>query len=348
MKLAARSSSVRETAEGKWLLLVHNLPVRPSNARVKTWRRLQQLGALPLRKSVYVLPNTSQAREDFEWLKSEVEAQRGEASVFAADSLDSIEDRDIIAAFREARERDFKELGRDVTRMLTSIRRAARSPLRARLERMARTYRERLQELQSIDFFGAAGGKQVATALERLEQQVSQPVVASAAVRAPALAPLDTRAYRKRVWVTRPRPGVDRMACAWLIRRYIDPNASFRFAEDASGVRQAEVPFDMFGVEFSHQGTLCTFEVLATRIGVRDAPVRRMGEIVHDLDLKVDQYGAGERQTIGELIDGLRDAFTDDQELLAHGIVLFEALYQSFRRQSGRSRKPSVSRQRAR
>jgi len=177
---------------------------------------------------------------------------------------------------------------------------------------------------------------------------VSRPVVASAAVRAPALAPLDTRAYQRHLWVTRPRPGVDRMASAWLIRRYIDPKASFRFTEDASGLRDVEVAFDMFGVEFSHQGTLCTFEALVARVGLRDAAVRRIGEIVHDLDLKVDQYGAAQRQTIGELIEGLREAFTDDQELLAHGIVLFEALYQSFRRQSGRLRKPSMRRPRPR
>ncbi len=147
--------------------------------------------------------------------------------------------------------------------------------------------------------------------------------------------------FKDRVWLTRPRPGIDRLATAWLIRRFIDPRARFRFAEkpEEGG---ATVPFDMFGVEFSHEGELCTFENLARRLAISSPAVVRVGQMVHDLDLKDGRYGAEEAPAIGRLVEGLRQVYADDHELLEHGIPMFEALYRSFGEQPKSAARPGA------
>ncbi len=141
---------------------------------------------------------------------------------------------------------------------------------------------------------------------------------------------LDTREYQHRTWVTRPRPGVDRFSSAWLIRRFIDPSARFGFATSPEKAPDA-VPFDMYqSGGFRHEGDRCTFEVLQSRFAIKDAAVRRIAEIVHDLDLKDDRYQSPDAPTVGKLVEGLRASISDDAQLLIQGIALFEALYQSF------------------
>jgi len=130
------------------------------------------------------------------------------------------------------------------------------------------------------------------------------------------------------VWLTRARPGVDRMSSAWLIRRFIDPNAAFAFGDAPNS--EAMIPFDMFGVEFGHHGTSCTFETIVQRFGIKDPGVNWLGRIVHDLDLKESSYGAPEKDTVGRMVEGLRRMHRDDQRLLDEGIAMFEALYQSY------------------
>src|SRR5262245_51846236 len=98
----------------RWLLLVHQLPARPSNLRVQTWRRLQQLGAIPVKQAVYALPDTPEAREDFEWLKAEITSAGGEATVFAADNVDAWSDAALVEEFKRTREASYKELARDL------------------------------------------------------------------------------------------------------------------------------------------------------------------------------------------------------------------------------------------
>ena len=153
----------------------------------------------------------------------------------------------------------------------------------------------------------------------------------------PSTASLTPAAYRGRTWITRPRPGVDRMSSAWLIRRFIDPKAKFAFDASKPSASSRQVPFDMFGVEFGHDGDRCTFEVLAKRFGIDDEGVRRLGEIVHDVDLKEDRFGHPESPVVNDLVEGLRRAHADDHQLLEHGITMFGGLYESFRRAPARS-----------
>lgn len=120
------------------------------------------------------------------------------------------------------------------------------------------------------------------------------------------------------------------MSSAWLIRRFIDPQARFGFAADRDTAPRDALPFDMFGVEFSHQGDGCTFETLCSVFGIREPAISRIAAIVHDLDLKDARFGAPEGATVGAMIEGLQLAYTDDDALLAQGITLFDSLYRSF------------------
>jgi hypothetical protein len=317
-----------------WLLLVHQLPPKPTNLRVRTWRRLQQLGAIAVKQAVYVLPDSPAAREDFEWLKTEIEGSGGEASVFSANSVDAWSDDALVEEFRRSRQESYAALAADIEQVLN---RQAAAAKRARRQssgrapawkRLLEGFRQRLTAIEAIDFFGSAGRDGVVALLNRVEQQMSK------SSRSPSPRAEDGRAdgsaYRNRLWITRPRPGVDRMSSAWLIARFIDSNARFGFAPDRETVPRDGVAFDMFGVEFSHQGDACTFETLCARFGIDDAAVARVAEIVHDLDLKDGRFGAPEAAAISAVIDGLQLAHADDDTLLAQGMTLFDALYRGF------------------
>jgi hypothetical protein len=312
----------------RWLLLAHQLPTRASNARVKTWRRLQQLGAVPSRNSVYVLPNTEQCREDFEWLRSEIVALGGEATVFAADAISQGGGEDIVAAFQASRAHDYRTLQKEITRALAASRKKRQAAdSRKGLARAVRALRDRFDALERIDFFSAAARDETAAALAELERKLAGPRSATAS--ASTSGALSTRGadFQKRRWVTRRRPGVDRMASAWLIRRCIDPKAVFAFVDKPAST---DVSFDMYDGGFGHRGGLCTFEVLCEEFAITIAPVLRIGQIVHDLDLKENKYGAPEAAVIGRMVEGLRAVHTDDAALLEQGIGMFEVLARSF------------------
>jgi hypothetical protein len=333
----------------RWLLFVHQLPARPSNLRVSTWRRLQQVGAIAIKQAVYVVPDSPAAREDFEWLKTEVESAGGQASVFAAGSIDSWSDDALVDAFRRSRQDAYATLAEEVEATLKkvdgSIRRpAGRAPA---IKRLVEALRQRLAAIERVDFFGGAGRDRVSELLARLEERL--------AVRTPgkgsafnASAPVDRSAYRGRTWVTRPRPGVDRMSSAWLIRRFIDPDARFGFASDRRAVPADAVAFDMFGVELTHRGGRCTFETLCEVFSISGSAVARLAGIVHDLDLRDGRYGVPETPAVGLIVDGLQLAFADDQDLLAQGIVLFDALHRATERDARPPAPRDVMRRRAR
>jgi len=323
--LRKRASPAPALGEQRWLVFVHQLPARPSNARVKTWRRLQQLGAIPVKNAVYVLPNSAQSTEDFEWLRGEVVALGGQASLFEASSINGVEEGQLIEHFRKARGEDFSRLNKDVKTLRTQLRQSVRrvgTDVRA-----LRTLRERYEQIRRHDFFSAPGGQEAQAALVELDAGARRPPAEP--VKAPERH-LDVRDYQRRTWVTRPRPGVDRFASAWFIRRFVDPGAQFAFATAPERLPDA-VPFDMYQTGgFKHEGDRCTFEVLQDRFGISNASVRRIGEIVHDLDLKDDRFRSPHAPTVGLLVEGLRASIPEDVDLLTQGIALFEALYLSF------------------
>jgi len=315
----------RESAAVPWLLLVHQLPARPVSVRVKIWRRLQRLGAVAVKNSVYTLPNRPEAREDFEWVRAEIAASGGQATVFQAATIDSVSSDDLRDAFRRERQKEYRRLTQLVekaTRTAAALRR--RDP-RA-LAKTVRAWRARLVEIEALDYFSAAGRDEARAAIARLESVAAPAEAATAAsVGSPTLDPAD---YGGRRWRTRPRPGIDRMACAWLIRRFIDAKAVFEFGDADTSGQPDTVTFDMFEGHFTHDGDRCTFEVMCDRFALTDARLKGIAELVHDLDLKDERFGRAEAPVLGAVVEGLRVLHDDDQTLLDQGVHLFEALYQ--------------------
>jgi hypothetical protein len=319
------------TARGaaKWLMLVHLLPATPSNVRVKTWRRLQSVGAVGLKNSVYVLPNSAQAREDFEWIKTEIVAMKGSANILVAETLDPATEQEIVAAFQRARATEYALLQRDAQDLLKKLRTARNvAAHRAQAARTARQLRERWSAVQTVDFFQAPAREESGAVLDLLERRLAGDRAGSKNISVEG-GTLMKEEYTRKTWVTRPRPGIDRMASAWLIRRFIDSEAKFIFAPKAEE-KPSAVPFDMYGVQFSHEGNRCTFETLARLFRVTGQAIERIGQIVHNLDLKDKQYQVPEEAVVGRLVEGLRQVYQDDQELLERGMDMFEALYRSF------------------
>jgi hypothetical protein len=320
----------------EWLLLLFFLPAREAHARVQAWRRLQRIGAVSLKNSAYVLPESPESREDFEWIRNEIVARGGQAMVLAAAAPGPATSDEIVGAFRAARSRDFEALAAGASRLLEKAAGRGANRARRQLTQGARRLRERFDEAVRIDFFGAPGREQAAALLARLDRATGRTRTMEPSPSTPAKA-VD---YRGKVWLTRPRPGVDRMSSAWLIRRFIDPKARFVFGETAKTPNT--IPFDTFEAEFGHHGSHCTFETFCDRFAIADASVRYIGRIVHDLDLKESTYGEADTATIGRLVEGLRRAYDernkDDDALLSSGIEMFEALYQSARAAARASR----------
>lgn len=334
MSQTTPSSAASPAAAPRWLLFVHQIPTRASNARVRTWRRLQQMGAIAVKQAVYVLPNTPEARERFEWLQAELREADGAVTLFAADVVDKWSDDALVEEFRKARRVEYEALTAEIAPLVRQLER--RSPpsravpgLAAAVER----WRQRLVDIERIDYFGGCGRDEVATLLALAESRAAatRPKTHDAARQ------LNVD-FQKRVWVTRPRPGVDRMASAWLIRTFIDPAATFAFAADRAAVPDMAVPFDMFGVRFTHHDGGCTFETLCRAFDVRGAAVEQLAALVHALDLE-DGPPPTDGPTLQALIDGLQRAHADDETLLTHGMTLFDALFRSYQVHH-RSREP--------
>jgi hypothetical protein len=306
------------------LILVHQLPPRPSNLRVRVWRRLQQVGAVVLRNSLYVLPSSDDAKEDFNWVREEIVSSGGQVSVLEAAAVDGYTDTDLVHQFRAARNDDYERFAADARVLGTKLSRAGRRAQRQPLERELRRLRERLAAITARDYFGAPGrgeAEQVLADIEAMRNGSAPELRASL---------LKARDFKQTTWVTRPRPGIDRMASAWLVRRFVSPDTRFAFAAPGARLTARQVAFDMPDVEFGHHGTHCTFETLMHRFGIADAAVTAVSRIVHDLDLKETRYAMPECSAVSRLVDGLRATYPDDRELLEHGMVMMEALYKSF------------------
>ena len=324
------SAAAQQPSSRRWLLFVHQLPPNPSNLRVQTWRRLQQFGSIPRKQSVYVLPDTPETREAFEWLVTEVKGAGGEAEVFVAAPVDTWTHDSLVEEFRRSRQDAYTTLAGEIDRAMQRIgKRRPRGGRAPSLNRLQDGFRQRLAAIERIDFFGSAGRDRAVQRLREFETRLT-PRTSPRTSPGPSPEEASMANYQGRLWVTRPRPGVDRMSSAWLVRRFIDPKAQFGFAEDRHVVPDGAVPFDMFGVEFSHHGEHCTFETLCSVFGIRDAAINRIAAIVHDLDLRDDRFVPPEAPTVAAMIEGLQLAHGDDDRLLSEGMTLFESLYRSF------------------
>lgn len=307
---------------GRWILFIHQIPPEPAYLRVKTGRRLARLGAVPLKNSVYVLPRSDSAAEDFQWVRRELVKGGGEATIVDAQLIDGLSDSEIEALFRNARDTEYQEIAsalRVLAKRIPSTRSAAkRTEITAELAKQQR----RIEEIAGIDFFGASGREVATGLLTGLKQRLHSDEAPASNSSPPSL-----ESYQKRTWVTRAGIHVDRIASAWLIRRFIDPEARFKFVSPKGyqpGKR--ELRFDMFEAEFSHEGENCTFEVLCSRLQLCEPGLRAVAEIVHDIDLKDNKYARPETGGVAALIAGIALVHREDDARLEHGGKLFDHL----------------------
>jgi hypothetical protein len=301
---------VSKTASGRWLLLFHQIPPKPDYFRVKVWRRLHRIGAVPVKNSVWVLPYSDQAVEDFRWLLQEIVAGGGEASVCRGDFVDGLSDRDVEGLFHKARAADYAAVAGDAKAR-------ARKLVPAEVTRL----NERLAEITAIDYFGAPNRKVAERVVRRLEARARK-----------ASGGLRSGRTRGRTWVTRRGVFVDRIASAWLIKRFIDPAARFKFvAPEGYTPHKAELRFDMFEAEYTHEGDRCTFETLVARFGLTDAGLAVIGELVHDIDCKDGKFGRRETAGLERVIAGVVRRHTGDDARLERGAAVLDDLYEAFR-----------------
>jgi hypothetical protein len=312
----------------KWWLLIHQIPPKPPYLRTKIANRLSRLGAVPVKNSVYVLPATEPALEDLQWVRREVVAGGGEAFVCEARFVDGLTETETEALFRTARDADYHELAEELRPTLTAIKRRKKldDSKRAEVMPVLDRARKRFDEITAIDFFSASGREVVAGLLGELGSRIR-------GSSGPASDTLELADYRRRTWVTRQNIHVDRIACSWLIRRFIDPEARFRFvAGKMYEPRNGELRFDMFDAEFTHDGDKCSFEVLIERFGLRDPGLRAIAEIVHDIDLKDGKFGRPDADGVARVITALAASAKDDDDRVARGSALFEDLHKLYAR----------------
>ncbi len=312
----------------RWYLLIHQIPPRPLYLRAKIRQRLDRVGAVPLKKSVYVLPRTEDSLEDLQWIAQEVVAGGGEAFVCAADFAYGVTAEELVARFQRARAADFEALAaesRALLRTLGSRRRKEAAPEDLTL-RGARL-RKRLEELSAIDFFETPARHEAEMALHSLEERLRP----AGAPDARGAAPAEGTKPLGRTWVTRAGVHIDRIGSAWLVRRFIDPEARFRFVPAGTkDFAPGEIRFDMVGGDFTHEGDRCTFETLAARFAIADPAVDEIARIVHDVDVKDGKFGRPDAPGVQQLILGLVLTEPDDETRLERGFVLFDDLYRSF------------------
>ncbi len=314
----------------RWLLLIHQLPAKPAYLRVKVWRRLQAIGAVAVKNAVHALPASEQSQEDFEWLRKEIAESGGEAIICEARLIDGLSDADVRALFNAQRDSEFAEIADEARTLSAKLNGNASSDSRAELKAQFVRLKKRHAQTVAVDFFDANG--RISTdgligALEKIlsedmEQQMKEPASKSESVN-----------LKGRVWVTRIGVHVDRIACAWLVRRFIDDRAAFKFVPPRDYVPEPnELRFDMFDAEFTHEGDRCSFEVLLTRSGLDDPGLSAIAEIVHDIDLKDEKFGRDEVSGVRTLINGICADTRDDEERLRRGAAIFGDLYAVFHR----------------
>ncbi|MBM9400073.1 chromate resistance protein [Gluconacetobacter azotocaptans] len=316
------------------MLLIHQLPPKPAYFRVKIWRRLQGIGAVAVKSTVYALPAGAETQEDLEWLLKEIVEGGGEAMMCEARLIDGLSDAQVRALFDAARNADYDAIADEARQLGRALDADRFEDKRAEIRTQIRRLRKRVVAVVRIDFFGAGGREPLEVVLGKLEARATEDdgtTGTSDAARESARGILQGR-----IWVTRQDVHVDRIACTWLIRRFIDPKAHIHFVPGKGyAPKKGELRFDMFEGEFTHEGDQCSFEVLSARAGLTDPALQAISEIVHDIDLKDGKFGREEAAGIAHLISGITMANRNDDQRIAQGIPIFDNLYAYFRAQRG-------------
>ena len=300
-----------------WLLLLYSLPTSRNTERVAVWRRLKKMGAVQIKTSTYLLPDEPAQYEQFQWLAQQIRDYGGDSTLVRAQEIEGLTKEKVISLFNAARDKAYVDLKKALQDFISRGRKSDAEFAAAELGRLTKQFRE----LRQIDFFDSPRGHDVAMLLRRAEGPKRRTILRT----------LDAKEYRGKTWLTRPRPEIDRVGSAWLISKFVDPQAKFVFAPTAQSVPEA-IPFDMLDAEFSHHGNNCTFETLIKRFAISDKAVAKIGEMIHDADLDDARFQRVECIGIDRVLKGWGKSGMRDEEILAHGFECFDGLYEFLQR----------------
>jgi len=317
-----------------WLLFFYSVPSRPVANRMKVWRRLTQAGALLFRGAVYILPYSDEHYEFYQWLTEEVKGMGGEAAFVYVERIEGIDDKEIIGLFNKQRERDYLKIEKgleEIERRLQSIKKGSLTSINKKLQDNLNKIEKEFENIIKTDFFSSKLSRSLRRGIAELKEELER-LERSRSISRPLHLPFrDIKDYQGKIWVTRSRPFVDRMASAWLIKKFIDPGATFKFIkQDRMPSKVTDViGFDISGGVFSHVGDMCTFEVLIKSFKLFDKRLKKIATIVHEIDIGDEKVKTPESKGIELLLRSIRKTSGTDEEALNRGMEIFEMLYQA-------------------
>jgi hypothetical protein len=304
----------------KWLLLIITLPTQNATARMRAWRTLKASGAAVLRDGVYLLPNTAAHSELFNKVEQDVSAAEGTAYC-----LQVVDDYPFAELFN--RDDDYQQLAQELLQLDHRLDITEQT-------RQARKFRRAFNALVAIDFFPGETQRQTMALLDTLDQRINTRLSPDEPGSQPGAIPLlDAAQFQSKRWATRKRPWVDRLASAWLIRRFIDPHASFIWLDTPAHCPADALGFDFDNARFTHvetgTGTLVTFETLAHSFGLHnDLSIKELSNIIHALD--VGGLAVPEAAGLERLLQGMCNRISNDDALLAAAEQVFNDMYLAF------------------
>ncbi len=318
----------------KWLLFLYSVPSKPVSNRMKIWRRLTQAGAVPFKGAAYILPYNEEHYELCQWLVSEVISMGGEAAFLRLEKIETMKDNEIIELFNRHRMNDYKDIEKrleEIENRIQSIIKGSGIKDQKKLTDRFHKLSKEFDAIRKIDFFSSKTGTILKKRLETLSLELKKITPSSKDTEVSKIIPRQTKDYRGKTWVTRRKPFVDRMASAWLIKKFIDPEASFEFINEneIAQTNRNTVTFDIMGGEFTHIGDMCTFEVLMKSFNLSDRRIKKISEIVHEIDIRDEKFKTPEARGIENILKGIRKTSKDDTDALERGMAIFELLYES-------------------
>lgn len=303
-----------------WNLLILSLPTENATLRMRAWRGLKSAGAAVLRDGVYLLPELADCRQTLDGIAADVNAAGGKALVLAIADAEHV---DLKGYFD--RSSDYAKL----IEAAIAVRQQLNTDSVGDCLKQTRKLRKDYAQLAAIDFFPGLAQQQTDGTLKQLERAIAVALAPDEPHPADSeIARLPMADYQAKTWATRRRPWVDRLACAWLIRRFIDPQATFLWLESPAACPDDALGFDFDGARFSHVGDWVTFEVLLASFGLEQAALQQMATLVHFLD--VGGVQPAEASGVESVLKGLRDSVTDDDRLLKLATAVFDGLYKVF------------------
>lgn len=327
------------TKNPDWLLFFYTVPAKPVGSRTKIWRKLTKIGAVKLKGAVYILPYSDEHHEILQWLISELSSLGGDGALVRTETIEPLNSGEIIDLFnRQCADRyhkltdSFVSLEWKIDMLKKNVKTGLEKNLAAQLNKL----QKELYAIGKTDFFKSKIGIELESRIKILKNEVPQ-LASVSKKRQPKTDNIQSLGqkredYQGKTWITRTNPFVDRMASAWLIRKFIDNQAQFAFIDDTEHekVDPGSITFDIRNGDFTHFEDLCTFETLIVSFALKDRILQRIARIIHDIDLNEDKHRSLEADGVEMILSGIRKTATTDSSALEKGMDVLEALYASF------------------